>query len=144
MGRSPRWSAEHDGYRSLDPPVAPPPIGATGRADFGGSRSSTASRRREDIPSGWRSTWAPTSKPGWSETASISPGQSGTSTRSATLSLPDGLSWSLSRGATDPILGWYSPRFGEKQPAWAVVGEGACSRTGLDTYTTVLQFHSMT
>ena len=81
--------------------------------------------------------------PGWSSAASNSLGQSGMSTRSATLSLPNGLSWSLSRGGTDPILGWYSSRFGEKQPAWAVIGEGACSRTGLDTYTTVLQFHSL-
>ena len=66
----------------------------------------------------------------------------GTSTRSATLSLPNGPSWSLSRGGTDPTFGWYSSRFGEKQPAWAVIGEGVCSRTGCDTYATVLQFHS--
>ena len=65
-----------------------------------------------------------------------------TLSRSATLFLPSGPSWSLSRGATDPILGWYSPRFGESQPAWAVIGEGACSGAGIDTYRTVLQFHS--
>ena len=39
--------------------------------------------------------WAPTSRPGWSKARSSSPGRDGTSTRSATLSLPDGLSWSL-------------------------------------------------
>ena len=69
---------------------------------------------------------------------------SGTSTRAATLFLPGGLSWSLSRGASDPALGWYSPRFGKKQPTWAVIGEGTCGRTGTDSYTTVLQFHPET
>jgi hypothetical protein len=64
----------------------------------------------------------------------------GGSEKCATLSLPESLTWTLERGATDPHLGWYSPRFGEKQPTWALVGEGVCSRTGLDTVTTVLQF----
>ena len=64
----------------------------------------------------------------------------GGSEKCATLSLPDVLTWTLARGATDPHLGWYSARFGEKQPTWALVGEGVCSQTGLDTVTTVLQF----
>jgi hypothetical protein len=64
----------------------------------------------------------------------------GESQKSATLSLPDVLTWTLARGATDPLLGWYSPRFGEKQPTWTLVGEGVCSQTGVDTVTTVLQF----
>ena len=136
------WSAEHDGYRRTHPTPASPSIGATGEPT-----SATRDRRppRDDgrtcLPTGvppgprrrcpdGRSTSVELT---WSE---------GVSTRSATLSLPDGLSWSLPRGATDPILGWYSSRFGEKQPAWAVVGEGACSGTGSDTFTTVLQFHS--
>jgi hypothetical protein len=50
--------------------------------------------------------------------------------------------WSLLRGESDPVLGWHSSRFGQKQPAWAVVGEGACTHAAVDTYTTVLQFHS--
>jgi hypothetical protein len=135
------WSAEHDGYRSLTPPVR--------------HRRSVrlASRlRRIEIVDCLETTGGHAFRMAfhlgpdiharmvghsidltWSE---------GTSTRSATLSLPDGPLWSLSRGATDPILGWYSPRFGENQQAWAVIGEGTCSRTGFDTYTTVLQFHS--
>jgi len=66
----------------------------------------------------------------------------GHSTRNATLLLPDGLSWSLWRGETDPVLGWYSPRFGAKQPAWAIIGQGTCTRTAFDSLTTVLQFHN--
>jgi Heparinase II/III-like protein/Heparinase II/III N-terminus len=65
----------------------------------------------------------------------------GPATRTAMLLLPEGLSWSLSRGATEPILGWYSASFGEKVPAWAVVGEGECSEAEVDHFRTVLQFH---
>ncbi len=67
---------------------------------------------------------------------------SGASSRRAGFSLPDGPTWLLERGGTDPILGWYSARFGEKQPVWAVIGQGACSGSGRDTLKTVLQFDS--
>jgi len=64
----------------------------------------------------------------------------GNSTRNATLLLPGGLSWSLHRGETDPVLGWYSPSFGTKQPAWTLIGRGACSGSGPDSSKTVLTF----
>ena len=34
----------------------------------------------------------------------------------ASLELPAALTWSAHRGETDPVLGWYSPRFGERVP----------------------------
>ena len=136
-----QWSAEHDGYRSLTPPVRhrrsvrlASRLRRVEIVDYlettGGHAFRLAFHLGPDIHArmverGLELTWS-----------------HATSTRGATLSLPKGPSWSLSRGGTDPILGWYSPRFGEKQPAWAVIGEGVCSRTGCDTYTTVLQFHS--
>ena len=49
------WSADHDGYRSLSPPVThrrSVHLASKSRA----LRSSTSSRLRGDIPSGWRST----------------------------------------------------------------------------------------
>ncbi len=135
------WSAEHDGYRSLTPPVR-----------HGRSVRLASRLRRIEIVDCLETTGGHAFRLAfhlgpdiharmvehnidltWSE---------GTPTRRATLSLPDGPSWSLSRGSTDPILGWYSSLFGENQPAWTVIGEGTCSRTGFDTYTTVLQFHS--
>ena len=67
----------------------------------------------------------------------------GASAHRATIRLPHELSWSFRRGQTDPVLGWYSSRFGEKQPAWTLIGEGTCSGTGSDTFTTVLQFHDL-
>ncbi len=135
------WSAEHDGYRALTPALRHRRsvrlqsrlrriefvdcLETTGRHAFRVAFHLGPDIHARMVGHSVDLTWA-----------------EGMCTRSATLSLPNGPSWSLSRGATDPILGWYSSRFGEKQPAWAVVGEGACSGTGPDTFTTVLQFHS--
>ena len=44
----------------------------------------------------------------------------------ARLELPRGLRWSLHRGSTAPILGWYSPGLGRRVPAVSLVGEGRC------------------
>ncbi len=134
------WSAEHDGYRALNPPVRHirsvrlarqlRRIEIVDRLETtGGHAFRLAYHLGPDISArmvqqGVELTWS-----------------NDTSTRSATLSLPDGLSWSLSKGDTDPVLGWYSSGFGEKQPTWVVVGEGTCSRADSDSYRTVLQFH---
>jgi hypothetical protein len=57
--------------------------------------------------------------------------------RTGRLSLPRDLSWTQHRGETSPILGWYSPRFGERVPSTSLVGAGAW--TGRIRLTTVLQ-----
>ena len=44
--------------------------------------------------------------------------------QTATLVLPKSLEWRLAKGETKPILGWYSPSFGVKTPAWSAIGEG--------------------
>ena len=43
---------------------------------------------------------------------------------SAELSLPAGLEWSLHRGETEPILGWYSAGLGHRVPAFTLLGQG--------------------
>ena len=48
----------------------------------------------------------------------------------ATMALPSSLGWSLIRGSEDPVLGWYSPAFGQKVPATDVIGVGSAT-TGL-------------
>lgn len=55
--------------------------------------------------------------------------------RRATLALPPELRWSAHRGEADPILGWYSAGFGQKEPAtlllgcgWVTAGQGLRSR----------------
>ena len=51
------------------------------------------------------------------------PGDDGDST--AVLRLPDQLDWTAHCGETDPVLGWYSPRFGERVPTTTLIGSGA-------------------
>ena len=135
------WTAEHDGYRSLTPPVS----------HRRSVRLASRLRAVEIVDS-----LETTGEHGVRLAFHLGPHMQArmvghsvelnwsldTNSGSATLFLPVGPSWSLSRGETDPVLGWYSSRFGEKEPAWAVIGEGACSGDGLDTYRTVLQFHS--
>jgi hypothetical protein len=45
--------------------------------------------------------------------------------RVAVMDLPPQLDWRAVRGAEDPPLGWYSPRFGVRQPAVTLVGVSA-------------------
>ncbi|GGZ38626.1 hypothetical protein GCM10010387_35960 [Streptomyces inusitatus] len=61
--------------------------------------------------------------------------------RSAVLELPAQLSWRAHRGESDPPLGWYSPGFGRKEPATALIGTGFADGTALSgEFTTVLRF----
>jgi hypothetical protein len=56
----------------------------------------------------------------------------------ARLELPHQLVWSIHQGQTDPILGWYSPRLGQRVPAVTLVGRGR-SQEGMPL-TTRLEF----
>ena len=56
----------------------------------------------------------------------------------ATLRLDPGLAWTAHRGETDPLLGWYSPRFGVRVPSTVLVGTGVL--TGPREITTALRF----
>jgi hypothetical protein len=51
----------------------------------------------------------------------------------ASMVLPGELTWSAHRGGDDPILGWYSPRFGTKVPSTTLVGEGMIATAALRT-----------
>ena len=44
--------------------------------------------------------------------------------QTAPMRLPGALAWRAHRGETDPPLGWYSPGFGRRVPAWTLVGRG--------------------
>lgn len=56
----------------------------------------------------------------------------------ATVRLDADLAWSTRRGETDPVLGWYSPRFGTRVPTTVLVGTGLI--TGPREITTALTF----
>jgi len=135
------WSADQDGYRVLNPPLR-----------HGRSVRLVGQLRHLEIVDRLETT----GKHGFRLAFHLGPdidarmvGQNteltwsdGPLRRNATLFLPVELSWSLHHGETDPVLGWYSRSFGAKQPAWALIGQGACSGSGSDTHTTVLQFHT--
>jgi Heparinase II/III-like protein len=123
-GNEGRWVAEHDGYRTLDPPVTHRRtvefhgkqrlIEITDEIDGAGSPSVRlafhlgpaveASLDGRILTLRWRA------RDGGEATA--------------TMTLPPSLGWSLMRGATDPVMGWYSPAFGQKVTATDVIGVG--------------------
>jgi hypothetical protein len=144
MKRSPEgevdsWSAEHDGYQRLNPPLR-----------HRRSVRLTSRLRQLEIVDRLETTGRHALRLAFHLGPDIDArmmGQNavltwpdGPSMRSATLFLPVGLAWSLHRGETDPVLGWYSMSFGVKQPAWTLIGKGACSGSRPDTHTTLLQF----
>ena len=118
-----RWTAEHNGYASLDPP-------ALHRRSVLLDRASRSIDIIDEIEGG-RHEVVP-GLPLRSRGAGGAPGVrcailswSGASTPGAArLELPPGLRWSLHRGETEPILGWYSPGLGRRVPAFSLVGRG--------------------
>ena len=123
------WIAEHDGYASLAPP--------------GWHRRSVILDRSErlikiiDVITGG----AQDVRLGFhlgpdvaAELAAAEPGgtcaflrwNSGAVTETARLELPRELRWTLHRGETDPVLGWYSPGLGQRVPAVTLLGQGRC------------------
>jgi hypothetical protein len=46
--------------------------------------------------------------------------------------------WSAVSGSTQPVMGWFSPGFGKKEPATTLLGEVRCD--GPTKYETTLQF----
>ena len=119
-----RWAAEHDGYASLDPPVRH-------RRTVGLDRRTRSIEILDEIDGGSHDLrlafhLGPLVRAeldgacamlGW-------PGESVPG--AGRLALPEGLRWSLHRGETDPILGWYSQGLGRLTPAITLLGSGRC------------------
>jgi hypothetical protein len=123
------WAAEHDGYLSLDPPArhrrrvrldrATRVLEITDEIEGAGHDMRIAFHLGPDIQAELDSDASP---PGvvaaqlrWP--AAPTPG-------SARLELPAGLRWSLHRGETSPILGWYAEGLGRRCPSYTLVGSG--------------------
>lgn len=116
------WTAEHDGYRSLQPP-------ALHRRSVRLDRETRTLDIVDEIQGAGHDVclafhfgpelqveledfvatldWSAASRPG-----------------TARMELPAELRWSLHRGETDPILGWYSPGLGRRIPAFTLLGRG--------------------
>jgi len=116
-----RWTAEHDGYASLDPP-------AVHRRSVLLDRASRSIDIIDEIEGGHQVRLAfhfgPEVQVELDEaSAALGWPQAG----AARLELPGLLRWSLHRGETDPILGWYSPGLGCRVPAFTLIGRGVCA-----------------
>jgi len=119
-----RWTAEHNGYLSLDPPAlhrrsvlldrASRSIDIVDEVEGGDHDLRLAFHFGPEIQVELNGSCAAL---GW-PTASV-PG-------AARLELPPSLEWTLHRGETDPILGWYSCGLGQRIPAFALIG---CARS---------------
>jgi hypothetical protein len=121
------WTAEHDGYASLDPP-------ALHRRSVLLDRASRSIDIIDEIEGSHPVRLAFHFGPEVQveldgATAALSWPQDGPvgSVGTARLELPGLLRWSLHRGETDPIIGWYSPGLGCRVPAFALLGHGSCA-----------------
>ena len=119
------WTAEHDGYLSLRPPArhrrsvrldrASRSIDIVDEIGSGGHDVRLAFHLGPHVEAELIDTYAVLRWPGAS-----TPG-------AARLELPPQLQWSLHRGETDPILGWYSRGLGHRTPAFTLLGRGRCA-----------------
>jgi hypothetical protein len=134
-GEAASWTAEHDGYTSLNPP-------AQHRRTVRLDRASRIVDILDEINGTHDVRLAFHLGPdvraeldGASATLRW-PGAAGP--REARLELPRRLRWSLHRGEAEPILGWYSSGLGHRVPAVTLLGCG-CSAPG-EPFRTRLEF----
>jgi Heparinase II/III-like protein/Heparinase II/III N-terminus len=122
LGEVAEWTAEHDGYLSLDPAArhrrtvrldrVARSLDIVDQIDGGGHDVHLAFHLGPDVQAELNGDcavlrWPDASPPG-----------------AARLELPGRLRWSLHRGETDPILGWYSSGLGRRVPAVTLLGCG--------------------
>jgi hypothetical protein len=118
------WTAEHDGYASLDPPALHRRSVLLDRASRSIDIIDEIEGGSYDVRLAFHLGPEVQAKLDGSCAALLWPGTSAPGV--ARLELPSALRWTLHRGETDPILGWYAPGFGRRVPAFSLVGCGRC------------------
>lgn len=106
------WQAEHDGY-------APTTHRRTAVLEDGVLRVED----HLDAPADVRIAW----HLGPEVEVDLATGRLEWPAGSAVVELPAELTWTPYHGSDDPLLGWYSPRFGHKVPATTLIGSGPLS-----------------
>ena len=119
-----RWTAEHDGYASLDPP-------ARHRRSVLLDRASRSIDIIDQIDGGSHDIrlafhLGPEVQAELDGPIAVLRWPAGSAPGAARLELPPALCWSLHRAETAPILGWYSPGLGRRVPAFTLLGCGRC------------------
>jgi hypothetical protein len=135
-GGTTAWSAEHDGYRVLDPPVRH-------RRTVRLVRATRLLEIVDDLKTSGDHPLRIAYHLGPAIDVVLDGGTAHlawlSGRHTATLRLPDGLTWTLVRGGAEPLLGWYSAAFGKKEPTTALLGEGRCRDNR--SMTAALRFH---
>jgi Heparinase II/III-like protein/Heparinase II/III N-terminus len=112
------WTGEHDGYRpavhrrSARLDRAARVVEITDEISGGPHDVRVAFHLGPDVAASLTGSMASLSWPD-----AVTPG-------AAELTLPAGLEWSLHRGETEPVLGWYSTGLGHRVPAFTLLGQG--------------------
>jgi hypothetical protein len=119
-----RWTGEHDGYAALDPP-------AVHRRSVLLDRASRSVDIIDEIDGRHQVRLAfhfgPEVYVELNGSAALLSWPQADAFGMARLELPGPLRWTLHRGETDPILGWYSPGLGRRVPAFTLLGRGSCA-----------------
>lgn len=132
------WSAEHDGYLDLEPPAL---HRRTVRLSRGRRRIEILDRVNGAGEHFCRMAFhlGPSVRASLDGAVAHLEWTGADGPAGATLYLPGTLDWSSHLGETDPILGWYSPAFGDRQPIVTLLGSGTCGPATGDLET-VVQF----
>ena len=124
IGDAAEWTAEHDGYLSLKP-------SAWHRRCVLLDRASRAVDIVDEITDSHELRLAfhlgPDVHAELDGACAMLSWPSASAPGAARLELPQPLQWSLHRGETDPVLGWYSSGLGRRTPAFTVIGRGRCA-----------------
>jgi Heparinase II/III-like protein/Heparinase II/III N-terminus len=116
------WTAEHDGYTSLDPPAR---HRRSVRLDRGQRRIEIVDEitgGRHDVRLAFHC--GPDVEAELDEALAVLRWPRGPAAGTARLELPPQLRWSLHNGETGPILGWYAHGLGRRVPAFTLLGRG--------------------
>jgi hypothetical protein len=119
-----RWTAEHRGYASLRPAVLHRRSVLLDRASRSVDIVDEIEGGRHDLRLAFH--FGPDVQAELNDSGAVLSWPEAASPGSARLLLPFGLRWSLHRGETNPILGWYSPGLGRRVPAFTLLGSGRC------------------
>ena len=122
IGDAVEWSAEHDGYLVLNPPARHRRCVRLDRASRSIDIADEISGSTYPVRMAYH--LGPEVAAELEDTRAILRWTSGQASGAAWLELPRSLTWSLHRGQTDPILGWYSNGLGHRVPAFMLLGCG--------------------
>ena len=138
IGDAAEWTAEHDGYSALHP-------SARHRRTVWLDRVSRSIDIVDEVRGGRHDVLlafhlGPDVEAELEEACALLRWPGASTPGAARLELPP-LQWSMHRGETDPILGWYSPGLGRRVPAVTLLGRGRSDPA--EALITRLTFHDL-